>query len=499
MMASLVDLSARRIAAMVRAGEVSAREVLLAHLERIEERNPLLGAVVSLDPEGALRQADTADARQARGGELGPLHGLPIAFKDMGRTAGMRTTFGHPAFADSIPDADDLHVARLQAAGAIRIGKTNVPEFGAGSHTVNRVFGATRNPVDPRLSAGGSSGGACAALAAGFVPIADGSDMGGSLRNPASFCGVVGLRPTPGVVPKANSSNAFDPLGTVGPLARNVRDLALVFSVLAVPSPRDPRSRPIERGALTRLEPAALRGLRVAYAPDLGDRVPVDPRVRDVVARTAAELEELGAIVEPACPELDGADEAFRTLRAAEFDYELGGTLETDPDAFVHFLADNVRAGRRLTARDVIHAYAELTRLARQAAEFFSSWDVLLSPVSQVPPFPVEWEYPTEVDGVAMGDYLDWMRSAFLITTLGVPAISVPAGFTPEGLPVGVQLSAAAGDDVRLLSVALALEQALGVPGSGAGAGPSAGAAAGRGASAAAGRVPGAEAGGIRA
>lgn len=445
----IVEQSACKLAESLRRGELSATEVVTAHLDRVQRLNPSVNAVVSLEREAALRRAAVADAMPPE--QRGPLHGLPIAIKDTAQTAGTRTTFGHPMFANNVPTANDLHVERILRAGAILIGKSNVPELAAGSHTVNRVFGATRNPYDLSRSAGGSSGGAAAALASYFVPIADGSDMGGSLRNPASFCNVVGFRPSPGVVPNTAERNAFNPLVTNGPLGRDVADTALLLSVMA----------PAVSAALQSLTPLDLRGLRVAYAPDLGGRVPVEPEVADVIAATAAVFEDAGAHVDVACPDLDGSEAAFRTLRAADFDANWHEHLEADPAVFVDFLAANIAEGADLSGRDVMRAYAEITRLTQSATGFFTDYDVVLAPVSTVAPFPVEWDWPRSVNGIPMRDYLDWMRAASLFTPLGIPGLSLPAGFTPTGLPVGAQLLAAPGNDLGLVRIAMAMEQAL--------------------------------------
>lgn len=453
-MNELVYLDAVELAAMIRSREVSAVELLEAHLDRIHALNPAINAVVTLDEEGARAAAADADRALAAGASVGPLHGLPIAFKDTARTRGLRTTFGHPRYADHLPDDDDPHVRSILAAGAIRLGKTNVPEHAAGSHTVNRVFGATRNPYDLSRSAGGSSGGAAASLAAGFQPIADGSDMGGSLRNPASFCNVVGLRPTPGLVPD-DGPNDFFTLGVVGPMGRTARDTALLLGVMSV--------APTSARFVAEVESAGcngedFRGLRVAFAPTLGGRVPVEREVLDVVERQAQLLEELGADVELACPDLDGSDEAFRTLRAAAFDSLWGDELAADPDLFTSFLAGNIRDGARLTGRDVVRAEEIVTRLARRADEFFGRYDLVIAPAAQVAPFPIELDFPTVVDGQQLETYLDWMRAAYLFTPLGIPGLSVPAGFTPSGLPVGLQMLTRRGSDVRLLRLAAAVE-----------------------------------------
>ncbi|MDI3387768.1 amidase [Streptomyces sp. B-S-A8] len=451
---------ATELVARLRKGEVSAREVVRAHLERIEEVNAHVNAIVTLDAEGATAAAKEADDRLARGEEVGPLHGLPIAFKDTHLTRGMRTTHGSPLFADHVPDVDELLVQRIESAGAIRIGKTNVPEFAAGSHTFNRVFGATRNPYDLTKSAGGSSGGAAAALASGLQPIADGSDMGGSLRNPASFCNVVGLRPTPGRVPSLPVADPWDTMAVAGPMARSVADAALLLSVMAGPDPRCPISLD-EPGSVFRtpLE-RELRGLRVAWAPDLGGRVPVDPEVSAQLASQLRVFEELGCTVTEDCPDLDGADDVFRTLRAQQFALGLGATLEADPGSLKPSLARNIEQGLQLTGADLRRATTAHARIQQAAVEFFARYDVLLAPVSQVVPFDVESEYPALVGGQEQHTYLDWMRSAYYVTVLGAPAVSVPAGFTPGGLPVGLQLVAAPRADLTLLQIAARYEAA---------------------------------------
>jgi amidase len=375
----------------------------------------------------------------------------------------MRTTHGSPLFADHVPGEDELLVSRIQQAGAIRIGKTNVPEFAAGSHTFNPVFGATRNPYDRSRSAGGSSGGAAAALAAGLQPLADGSDMGGSLRNPASFCNVVGLRPTPGRVPTYPAPNLWDTLGVPGPMARTVRDVALLLSVMAGPDRRCPTSLDTPGTTFRGMPaPAGLRGLRVAWTPDLGGRVPVEPDVLAVLEPQLQVFRDLGATVVEDCPPLDGAEEVFRTLRAHEFDLGLGELLDSHPDQLKPAVAWNIRQGRKLSPADLAAAAASRSRLHVAAAEFFDRYDLLLAPVSQVAPFPVEWEYPHTVAGQPQHSYLDWMRSAYFLSVLGVPALSVPAGFTPGGLPVGLQLVARPRAEAALLRAGAAYEAATG-------------------------------------
>jgi amidase len=455
--------TAREMAAAVRAKDISARELLDLHLARIAAVNPRVNALVSLDEERARAGAAEADAAVARGEALGPLHGLPFAFKDTHAVAGWRTTSGSTLRSDFVPEADELLVERVRRAGAVIIGRTNVPEFAAGSHTFNRVFGTTLNPWDLSRSAGGSSGGAAAALASGMVPLADGSDMGGSLRNPASFCNVVGLRPSWGRVPEWPEDNAWETTSVQGPMARTVEDLALLLSVMAGPDPRVPTALS-EPGSLFAPpldgpDSAKLAGLRVAFSPDLGGAFEVEGQVADVVESAADIFVAAGARVVPAYPSLPEADDTFRTLRAWQFQAKLGPLLAEHPEAFKASLADNIRAGANLTGADVARGYRQRTTLQQRMVDFFGSFDVLVMPVSQVPPFPADQEYPTAINGRPMTTYLDWMRSAYFITATGCPAISVPAGFTPEGLPVGVQLVAPHNQERRLLEVAHAFER----------------------------------------
>ena len=456
--------SAREMCAALRSREISAVELMGLHLARIAEVDPDVNAIVSLDVERARAGAAEADERLAGGEPVGALHGLPWAFKDTHEVAGWPTTYGSPLFADHVSDRDDLIVERIRRAGVVPIGKTNVPEFAAGSHTFNPVFGTTRNPHDLTRSAGGSSGGAAAALAAGLVPLADGSDMGGSLRNPASFCGVVGLRPSLGRVPGWPTENAWESTAVSGPLARDVGDLALLLSVVAGPDPRVPSA--LETPGSTFAEPraASLAGLRVALSIDLGGAFAVDPAVAAVVSGSAGVLAAGGAVVQDAHPDLRGADEAFRTLRAWHFQATFGDLLARHPEAFKATLAENIRAGAGLSGVDVARAYRLRTTMQARMRGFFDSHDVLMLPVSQVPPFPASQEFPTEIDGRPMASYLDWMASAFLITVTGCPAISLPAGTTPEGLPVGLQVVAPHNAERRLLEVAAALERHLPPP-----------------------------------
>jgi amidase len=463
---ALWDNDAITLAGMLRGREVCAREVIAAHIERAEAVDGAVNAIVTRCFEQAMDKAAAADQALAGGEPPGLLHGLPVAHKDLFDTAGVRTTYGSPLFAGHVPDHDDLVVSRMAGAGAISLGKTNTPEFGAGSHTVNAVFGATRNPYDLSRSAGGSSGGAAAALAARMICLADGSDLGGSLRNPASFCNVVGLRPSPGRVPRWPVTDPADMLGVAGPMARTVADTALLLAVQSGPDPRavlalDGPPPPLEDPAgVARLLARDPRGLRVAWSADLG--LPVDPEVRAVLARARAVLVDLGCRVTDAAPDLTGADEVFRTWRALRFVTGYGPLLRDHPGGIGPNVAWNVERGLELTVADLSRATLLWAALAERVSEFFGNFDVLACPVSQVPPFAVDLDWVREIDGVPQQTYLDWMRSAYLISVTGLPAISVPAGFTPGGLPVGLQLAGRRRADWHLLGAAAAFEAATG-------------------------------------
>ena len=456
----LCDLPATVLARMLRDREVSAREALQSHLRRIEAVNPAINAIVTLVPEVAAARAAEADEAIARGEPLGPLHGLPIAIKDLVATAGIRTTAGSPIFAHAVPDEDDLLARRVRAAGALLLGKTNTPEFGAGSQTFNPVFGPTRNPHDPTKTSGGSSGGAAAALATGMIPIADGSDLGGSLRNPASFCGVVGFRPSPGRVPSWPTSNAWDDLSVDGPMGRSVEDAALLLSALAGPDPRVPISLPEPGSAFAPPLDADLGAPVVAWAPAAGGTMPFDPVVPAIVDASRAVFESLGCRTEEAFPDLADAREIFFTLRAHGYAADQGELLAEHRDDIKRTVVWNIEEGLKLTWADLARADRLRTDLGARVAGFFQRYDYLVMPVSQVPPFDVDLEYPTEIVGVPMPTYLDWMESCWCITVTGGPAISVPCGVTAQGLPVGLQIVGRRGDDLGVLRLAHAFERA---------------------------------------
>ena len=459
--ADLCFLSAREMAALVATGQVTAVELVEAHLDRIDAVDHAVNAVVTLVPERALAEAAQADRAVREGRPLGALHGLPVAHKDTHRTAGIRTTYGSRIFADLVPDDDELIVARMRAAGAISIGKTNVPEFAAGSHTFNEVFGVSRNPYALDRSAGGSSGGAAAALACGMHPLADGNDMGGSLRNPASFCNVVGLRPSTGRVPQYPSVLPWSSLTVPGPMARSVDDVALLLSAVAGPDPRCPTSLGDDPASLDGPLDVDLRGARVAWAPDLGGAVALDPAVAEVLVGQVGVFEALGCTVVEDCPDFSGAETVFRTLRAWQFQLAYGELLDRHRHLIKPSLAANIEQGRTLRGEDV--ARAERTRglLWERMQEFFGRYDVLLAAVSPVPPFDARLEYPRTATG-GDGSYLDWMRLAYYVSAAGCPALSVPAGFTRDGLPVGLQIVGAPGADRRVLEFGHMFETSTG-------------------------------------
>jgi len=459
--ADLCFLPATELARRLRARELSAVELMEAHLRQIEAVNPRVNAIVTLLPERAMEGARAADAALARGEAVGPLHGLPIAHKDLVPTKGIPTTFGSPIYADFVPDEDALIVERLRGAGAITIGKTNTPEFGAGSQTFNPVFGPTPNPYDPSKTCGGSSGGAAVALACGLQPLADGSDLGGSLRNPAGYCNVVGFRPSPGRVPSWPTQAAWFPLSVQGPMARTVADVALMLSAIAGPDPRSPIAIAEPGAIFARPLDRDFRGVRLAWSRDLGG-LPVDPRVTAVLEKQRGVFADLGCVVEEAEPDLAGAREVFQAWRAWSFELGHGDELAEHRHQMKDTVVWNIEEGQRLTGPQLARAERRRTELYHAARRFLERYEFLLLPVSQVPPFDLDIPYPTEIDGVKMETYIDWMRTCSDITVLGLPALSVPAGFTPDGLPVGLQIVGRHQDDLGVLQLAHAFEGATG-------------------------------------
>jgi amidase len=456
--ADLVELTAVEQRRLVGRKEVSATELLDAHLARIAAVNDAVNAIVNLDADVGRARARAIDDAIARGDQPGPLAGLVTAHKDLTETADFPTTYGSPLFADHRPPADSLLVARMKAAGAVAIGKTNTPELGAGSHTFNPVHGRTGNAWDPTRSAGGSSGGAAVALACRMVATADGSDTGGSLRNPAAWNDVVGFRPSIRVVPRVGPGNPWNPLSTEGPMGRTVDDVALLLGVLGAPEPRDPVQRRIDLPAT--ITPPE-RPLRVAWSRDLG--VPVEPEQLRVLEGARAAMEALGWATVDATPHLPAASDSFRTLRAWTFANGPTAGIGDRRGELKATIQDEIRRGEALTQGQVAAAFAAYADCWTRAGAFFDEGhDLLACPVTQVAPFPGEWEHPTSINGIELSNYIDWMEACWRITATGCPALSLPAGFDAAGLPVGIQLVARHGDDVALLRAAKALEEATG-------------------------------------
>ena len=458
----LCFMSGRELARLIRIGKVSAHEVMLAHLRQIERVNPKVNAIVAkLDDAKCLALADEADRRLAGKERVGPLHGLPFAFKDTEAAIGFPFTRGSPIFRNDMPTEDTVVVERLRNAGVVPIGKTNVPEFGMGSHTYNKVYGTTVNPYDLKRSAGGSSGGAAAALAAGMLPLANGSDLGGSLRNPGNFNNVVGFRPTVGLVPIAPSALPFVGFLVKGPMARSVDDTAYLLSVMAGSDPRDPGIYPSDPAVFSQGLGRNLKGVRVAWCPDLGS-LPLDRRVRSVLQAQRATFEDLGCIVEEACPDLRGADEVFLTLRAWRSWMTLGPLLERHRVEMKPEAVSEIESGARLSGADIANAMIRHAEIMERMRQFQETYEFTLCAVNQVPPFDATIDWPKDIEGTKMEHYISWMKSAYWITVTFCPAVSVPAGFTSEGWPVGIQIVGRYRDDLGVLQVAHAFEQATG-------------------------------------
>jgi amidase len=431
-----------------------------ACLSQIKRLNPKVNAICTLvDEELLLRQARAADRRLAKSSVVGPLHGLPHAVKDLVPTAGVRTTYGSPIYKDNIPTDDALVVKRIKAAGAIIVGKTNTPEFGAGSQTFNPVFGVTRNPYDLTKTCGGSSGGAAVAVACGMIPLADGSDLGASLRNPASFCNVVGFRPSIGRVPAWPKAQPWSSLSVEGPIGRSVRDVALLLSVLAGPDDRAPIAIEEPGSVFCRTLRRDFKGVRIAWSRNLG-RYPVEPIVNAVCDGARPVFADLGCTLEDREPDFAEADEVFQVLRAWSFAQEHGEDLKQHRDLMKDTVIWNVEQGLMLTGGDIARAEMKRAGLYQRVREFLERYEFLVLPVSQVAPFPVEAEWVREINGVQMHTYIDWMATCYAVTLTGLPAISVPCGFTPDGRPIGLQIVGRHHRDLDVLKLAYAFERA---------------------------------------
>jgi amidase len=452
---------ATTLASLIRRRKVSPLEVVRALLARIEQVNPPLNAYCTVASEEALAAARAATAQVTRrGARLGALHGVPVSIKDLTPTKGIRTTWGSKIYEHHVPEEDALIVQRLKTAGAIVVGKTNTPEFGAGANTTNAVFGATRNPWNRTLTCGGSTGGGAVALATGMAPLAQGSDLGGSLRIPAAFCGVVGFRTSPGLVPNWPTVTTWDTYSVVGPMARTVSDTALMLSAIAGPDPRSRVSYPVDPRAFpVAVRRPSVRGLRIAWSADLGV-TPVDDEVRRVASEATLVFRRLGARVDEAHPDLSGLADVVDVSRGVGMVARHAGRLEKWRHVMQPNLVKNIEQGLALRATDVARAEVTRTQLWERAAEFFDTYDLVVTPTAAVEPFAVETMYPPNINGVPMATYIQWVLLTYAFTILGVPAISIPCGFSRNGLPVGLQIAGRWRDETTVLRAAAAFEQA---------------------------------------
>ncbi len=468
-MAKLTDFSACDLAGMIASRAISAEELMRETLERIERLNPRVNAIVSLVPrEDALAQARASDLAMAEKGPAGPLHGIPFAVKDLEETAGLLSTHGSPLFKDNIPAEDSLMVSRLRAAGALIIGKTNVPEFGFGSQTYNTLFGTTLNAYDQSRTAGGSSGGAAVALALRMLPLADGSDHGGSLRNPAAFNNIYGFRPSPGRIPDLEGDRFSLGMPVLGPMARGIDDLALLFSVQAGPDARVPISCPEPGASFARVQTGAVAGLRIGWLGDLDGELPMEAGILDLCEAGLGVLERLGAVVAPAKLGFPQAAiwQSWRMLRAWGAAFKLGEAYR-DPALRALLKPEaqwEVEQGLPLTGQEVAVQIERRNGWLRQALCLFERYDVLVLPSAQVFPFDSAQHWPREIAGRTMDSYHRWMEVVTPATLAGLPALSVPVGFNAAGLPMGMQLIGPPRGDLGVLQLAKAYDDATGWP-----------------------------------
>ncbi len=459
-MTELCELSAVELRRMIGAKQASPREIWASCRAHIDAVNGAVNAVVAIDEAGAAAQAAAAEQAVMAGDELGPLHGLPLGIKDLNETKGLRTTHGSLIYQDNVPAADESVVARLRAGGGMIVAKTNTPEFGAGANTVNKVYGATGNPFDPRLTCAGSSGGSAVALALDMLPLCNGSDLGGSLRTPAGFCGVVGFRPTPGRVASRESTRSYSPLSVDGPMARNVGDVALMLSVLAAHDPADPLSRPGETESLARPRPVDPASLRVVMSEDLGV-APVDDGIRRVFRDRMTRIQHLFRSAERRDPPLDDASPIFEVLRATGFVASHRDHYDKHKAVLGPNVVNNTEAGLKLTGPQIAQAEAAHSNLFRRYLGWMDEIDLLIAPTAAVSPFPKTQLYPSEINGQPLASYTTWFLLASAITLTGHPVLVLPCGRDEQGLPFGIQLVGKRWDEARLLGIGLALEAEL--------------------------------------
>ena len=459
-MTELCDLSAVELRRRIGSGELAPLDLLESCITRIEAVNPALNAVVATDFERAREAARAAADQVARGEPLGRLHGLPVGIKDLNETAGLRTTYGSPLYADYVPAADDSVTASVRGAGGIIAAKTNTPEFGAGANTVNAVYGFTGNPFDPARSCGGSSGGSAVALATSMLPLATGSDLGGSLRTPAGYCGVVGYRGTAGLIASPDKRLAWSPLSVQGPMARSVADLCLLLSAMVGRHPDDPISFDSDGETLAAPPPADLKDLKVAVSEDLGF-APVDDRLRALFQSRVAEIAPLFGAVEQADPDLGDADRIFEVLRAVGFLAGYRELVEKHPHQVGPNVTANVKLGLTYSADDVAQAALAHSELYRRFVAFMEDYDLLICPVAAVSPIAEGQLYPAEINGKALQTYISWVGISYGLTLTTHPVVVLPCGLDPTGTPFGIQIAGRLRGDRALLSAALAIEDAL--------------------------------------
>jgi Asp-tRNA(Asn)/Glu-tRNA(Gln) amidotransferase A subunit family amidase len=456
----LCDLPATELRRLIGRKAISPVELLGSCLERIEAVNPTLNAMTAMCVERARAEAEAAEAAVRAGDALGPLHGLPIGIKDLQLTEGLRTTFGSPLFADHVPDADERTVAAVRRAGGIVLGKTNVPEWGAGANTRNPVYGATGNPFDPSRTCGGSSGGSAVALATSMVPLATGSDTGGSLRTPASFCGVVGFRPTPGLVPSERRGLGWTPISVLGPMGRDVADTCLLLSAMVGDDSRDPFAAPVDAAGFAGPPEVDLSSLRVAISEDLGF-APVAREIRTVFRERVARIAGLFHSCESADPEMADADDAFEVIRGANFLAQHGRRHAETPDMLGPNIVANLEQAMGYDLADFARAHANQTRIYRAFQGFFAERDILICPAAAVSPFPWEQLYVEAIDGEPLRTYFHWLALSYGLTLTGHPVCVIPCGSDRLGLPFGIQICGPHRSDRFVLGVAQALEQSL--------------------------------------
>jgi len=459
---SLALLTATEMARRVRAREVSPVDVLDACLARVERLNPAINAVVTPNPR-ARDEARELERRIAAGEDVGVLAGVPVGIKDVTQVGGLRCTFGSPLFSEHVPEEDALVVRRLRAAGAVILGKTNTPEFAAGGNTWNDVFGRTRNPWNPERSAGGSTGGGASGLATGMFALAEGTDLGGSLRIPASFCGVVGLRPSVGLVPTVPSDFIWDTLQVTGPMARTAADVALMLQAVAGPSPEAPLAQPVAGRDFPRaVREADARGLRVAYCRDIAG-IGIDAGVERVCREAAFALEHAGAAVEEIDLDLSYGRKAFLALRGHWFVAQFHPHLDK-LERFGVNVANNLRAGLATSVEELGAAEQARKRIRARFAELFTRFDLVLTPTMAVSPFPVVENYPRTVGGREMETYVDWLAPTFVLSLTGLPVGSVPAGLDGDGMPCGLQVVGAPFGEERVLALQAVMQQLRPLP-----------------------------------